>query len=163
MWNDHWNGSIDGGNNTVTIRCPDDGLETMAITIGWALNYGDVNSAQSEYSNATKRAELKIVQDEAAQSEWDKAHYRDLLHYNVPVPKQSAEVPRVVLYRNTSHRVELGPDEIKLVSLTAIQRGSSLNNCDLIWAPENDEPFDTQLVDGVEIVTHNAPGMGVML
>ena len=143
MWNDHWKGSIEFGNNTVTIRCPDDGLETLAIPIGWALNYKDANSAQSEYSNATRRAELKVVQDEAAQVKWDIAHYHDLLCYSVPVPKQSTEVPRVVMYCNTGHRVRLGPKEVKLVSLTAIQRGSSLNNCDLIWAPEDDEPLDT--------------------
>ena len=63
MCNDHWNGSIDCGSNTVTIRCSDDGLETLAIPIGWVLNYEDINSAQSQYSNATRRAEMKIVQD----------------------------------------------------------------------------------------------------
>ena len=79
------------------------------------------------------------------------------------MPKQYVGVSRAVLRCNHEHRVELAPGEEKLVSLTAMQHRRPLRNTELVWAPEDDDPIDCFLVDGVEMVGHEYSGLGVML
>jgi hypothetical protein len=97
MWSDHWNADVSIGNSLVTIRNSDDGCGTMTIPIDWNLNFTKVNTAESELACAATCADLRIKQDDKAQLDWDSVHYRDLIEYNVPVPKQRAEVPRAML------------------------------------------------------------------
>ena len=88
MWADHWDADVSCGRSRVTIRNPDDELGTMWIPIDWNLNHLEVNTATIELECASQRAKLLIEQDEAEEAEWDALHYRELVQYSVPVPKQ---------------------------------------------------------------------------
>ena len=84
---------------------------------------GKADAKPPSNGNGARDAASNNDQEEAADAQWDAAHFREFLKYNVPVPKRSVLAAPAVLCCNDLSRVVLGSKEHKLVSLTAMHTG----------------------------------------